>query len=282
MPPSNTSDNSYGDSRRKTKKNMILALIEKSEIELTPKEIATKLGYNHSTVRKYLRDLAETNKIVQPYSGSYCSRITHGMLFVPLRTHNLILSVVAPWLDFSDDVVEFVGDVKVRVQFGGVRRRLTGRISCDAGMDKNAVLFAIDRAFDIMEKRTGKSVENVVVKTFEINRDFEKIRLDGGGKYCFTKKSLFGAIERIYQKGDVVRSEHKISREMGLEEFEVLLRGGVTGYNVQQAVFALVQENRKLTEAQKFQNEQLACMSNHLEQLTKLVFKLEEQGRDSS
>jgi len=261
---------------------MILALIEKSEIELTPKEIATKLGYNHSTVRKYLRDLAETNKIVQPYSGSYCSRITHGMLFVPLRTHNLILSVVAPWLDFSDDVVEFVGDVKVRVQFGGVRRRLTGRISCDAGMDKNAVLFAIDRAFDIMEKRTGKSVENVVVKTFEINRDFEKIRLDGGGKYCFTKKSLFGAIERIYQKGDVVRSEHKISREMGLEEFEVLLRGGVTGYNVQQAVFALVQENRKLTEAQKFQNEQLACMSNHLEQLTKLVFKLEEQGRDSS
>lgn len=277
MPSSNASDNSYGGT---SKKKVILHLIETAEIEMTPKQISQRTGFNHSTVRKYLRDLASVNKIVQPYTGAYCSKITHGMMFVPLRCHNVILCVVAPYLSFSDDIVEFVGDVKVRVQFGLQRRKLTGRISCDAGMDKNAVLFAIERCLDVMEKRTGRVVEKVVVKTFEVNRDFEKVRLDGSK--CFTREGLFGAIERIYQKGDSVRVEHKVSRAMGLEEFEVLLRGGVSGYNLQQAVFALVQENRRLTEAQMFQNEQLMGMAGHLEKLTKLVWKMEQNHRDSS
>ena len=269
MSSGNASGNGYGGT---SKKNTILQLIESSEIELTPKEISQRTGINHNTVKKYLRDLASVNKVVQPYTGAYCSKITHGMMFVPLRVHNVVLCVRDLGLCFSDDVVEFVGDVKVRVQFGLQRRKLTGRISCDAGMDRNAVLFALDRCFDIMEKRTGRRVENVVVKTFEVNRDFEKVRLDGS--HCFTREGLFGEIERIYQKGDNVRVEHKISRSMSLEEFDVLLRGGVSGYNLQQAVFALVQENRRLTEAQIFQNERIACISGHLEELTKAFWKL--------
>lgn len=277
MISSNTSDNSYGG---RSKKERILSLIEGCEIELTPKEISQKLELNHSTVRKYLRDLASVNKIVQPYKGSYCSKITHGMMFVPLRTHNVLFVVDAPYLKFSDDVVEFTGAVKVRIQFGLQRRKMTGRISCDAGMDRNAVLFAVNRALDIMEKRTEHVVEKVVVKTFEVNRDFERVRLDGS--QCFTRESLFGAIERIYQKGDKVRTEHKVTRKMGLEEFEMLLRGGVSGYNVQQAVFALVQENRRLTEAQVYQNERIACISAHLESLTKAYWKFLDRTEDSS
>mgnify|MGYP001109017836 CR=1 FL=1 len=177
------------------------------------------------------------------------------MIVAPLRTHNVVLGFEAPWLGFSDDVTEWVGDVKVRVQFGLQRHRITGRISCESGMDKNSVFFALDRFFDVVRGRTGREVEEVVVKTFEVNRDVLGVRLDGFK--CYTWKGLFGAIERIYQKGDAVRYEHKIDKPMTIDEFTALVRGGVPEYNVQQGLFMLVQEIRRLTDAQKFTNEQV-------------------------
>ena len=250
----NSSCNSYVSPS--SKKTRILDVILASEIELSPHELASKTKINHSTVRGYCRQLLQEGKIVQPYKGAYCSKITHGMIFVPLRVHNVILSVDAPWLGFSDDVVEWVGDVKVRVQFGLERRRLTGRISCDGGMDRNAVVFALHRCYDIMQKRTGRPVENVTVKTFEVNRDFQGVRIDGAK--CYTVKGLFDVLERIYQKEEsVVRTEHKVTKSMTVDEFQALMQGGVTGFNLQQAVFALTQQVRELTEAQKFTNEKM-------------------------
>lgn len=248
----NTRYNSYEGSL--SKKKQVLAVVLASEVELTPREISSKLDINHSTVRGYCRVLLREGKIVQPYKGAYCSKITHGMIFVPLRVHNVILSVDAPWLDFSDDVVEWVGDVKVRIQFGRQRRRLTGRICCDGGMDRNAVLFALHRCYDIMESRSGRKVENVVVKTFEVNRDYQGVRIDGAN--CYTVKGFFDVLERIYQKEDsVVRTEHKVTKDMTIDQFQALMRGGVTGYNVQQGLFALIQELREVKEAQKMSNE---------------------------
>jgi hypothetical protein len=250
----------------------VLTLIEASEIELTPIEITSKTQINHSTVRGYCRQLLEEGKIFQPYNGAYCSKITHGMIFCPLRVHNLIISVDAPWLDFSDDLTEFVGGVKVRVQFGLERRRLTGRISCDSGMDRNAVIFALNHCYDLMRERTGRVVENVVVKTFEVNRDYQGVRIDGAK--CYTVKGLFDVLERIYQKEDsVVRTEYKVTKDMTIDEFQVLMQGGVTGYNLQQAVFALAQEVRAQKEAQKFANEKLGQVANLLEALLNKIVK---------
>lgn len=184
----------------------------------------------------------------------------------------MIISVDAPWLDFSDDLTEFVGGVKVRVQFGLERRRLTGRISCDSGMDRNAVVFALNHCYDLMRQRTGHVVENVVVKTFEVNRDYQGVRIDG--VKCYTVKGLFDVLERIYQKEDsVVRTEHKVTKDMTIDEFQVLMQGGVTGYNLQQAVFALAQEVRAQKEAQKFTNEKLGQVANLLEALLNKISK---------
>ena len=250
MKESNSNYNRYGGI---SKKERILKTVRESEIELTPKIIAQKTGLNHSTVKVYLRQLLEKNKIVQPYPGSYCSQITHGMMMAPLRTHNVILTVEAPWLRFSDDYTEWYGDVKVRVQFGLQRHKITGRISCEAGMDRNSVHFALSRFYDIVKERTSHDVEQVVVKTFEVNRDYAGIRLDGFK--CYTRKGLFGAIERIYQKDELVRHEHKITKPMTIDEFTALVRGGVTEYNVQQGLFVLAKKVEALTEAQKFINE---------------------------
>jgi hypothetical protein len=253
----------------------VLTLVEASEIELTPLEIAERTEINHSTVRGYCCQLLNEGKIFQPYKGAYCSKITHGMIFCPLRVHNLIISVDAPWLDFSDDLTEFVGDVKVRVQFGLERRRLTGRVSCDSGMDRNAVVFALNHCYDLMRQRTGHVVENVVVKTFEVNRDYQGCRIDGAK--CYTVKGLFDVLERIYQKEDsVVRTEYKVTKDMTIDEFQVLMQGGVTGYNLQQAVFALAQEVRAQKEAQKFTNEKLGQVANLLEALLNKIVRSEK------
>ena len=120
-------------------------------------------------------------------------------------------------------------------------------------MDKNAVLFALNRFFDIVENRTGRGVDQVVVKTFEANRDFLGIRLDG--VKCYTKQGLLGVIERIYQKEEnLVRCEDKITRHMTVDEFTALIHGGVSSYNLHQGLFMLSQRVEKLVVAIKFQN----------------------------
>jgi len=250
MSQSNRCCNSYYG---KKKIDIILNVIEKSEIELSPKQIQRKTGFKASTIRVYLRRLLKQGKIVQPYTGHYCSKTIHGMVFVPLRVHNLVVQVDAPWLDVSDDVVVWVGDVKVRVQFGLKRKRITGRISCDGGMDKNSVLFALDKFYDVVWLKCGRRVERVVVKTFEVNRDFFGIRLDG--VKCYTRRGLHDLIMRIYQKEeDVVRGEYKISKSMTVDEFASLIQGGISSYNLNQFNFMLLKKVESLIEGLKFTN----------------------------
>lgn len=267
---SNPSGNSYG----LTKTDKILKTIDDSEIELSPLEISTKTAINHSTTKVYLRKLLKEGKIVQPYRGTYCNKITHGMIFAPLRVHNVIVSAFASWLDFSEDVVEFTGGVKVRVQFGLQRHKITGRISCDGGMDRNAVLFALNRFFDLVTERSGRRLENVVLKTFEVNRDYQGVRVDGAK--CYTVKGLFDVIERIYQKEDsVVRHEVKVTKSMSVDEFQSLIQGGISSYNLQQGLFMLMQEIKGLKESVKFQNEVIGKQNRVLEALMNKILKSE-------
>ena len=109
------------------------------------------------------------------------------MRFVPLTVHNVALRVC-----LSEDVVswstdDFIGDVKVYVCFGSERRKISGYISNDRGMGKDAVLFAVHRWFDIAEKRLGRPLpEPLELTSFEQNRDYNGLRLDGGyGRFCF-------------------------------------------------------------------------------------------------
>jgi hypothetical protein len=63
---------------------------------------------------------------------------------------------------------------------------------------------------------------------------------------------------------------------MTIDEFQVLMQGGVTGYNLQQAVFALAQEVRAQKEAQKFTNEKLGQVANLLEALLNKIVRTEK------
>ena len=242
----------------------ILIVIEEAELELTPLGIGQNLHekypdypINQASIRKYCRRLLQMNKLLQPYPGAYCNKITYGMRFVPLTVHNIGLRV-----SLSEDIEswvcdEFVGDVKVHVCFGSERRKVSGYIANDRGMGKDACLLAVHRWFDVAEKHLGRALpEPLEVTSFEQNRDFNGLRIDG--VQCVTKKGLDGIIERVYQKEEgLVRAEHKVSKSMTFTEFESLLNGGVPGYNQTQAQFALMQQVGQLTEALKFTNSRL-------------------------
>lgn len=256
-------------------RDRIVNAIDESEIELTPLQVAQRIHANHSSVRVYLPQLVKEGRIVTPYHGAYCNKITHGMIFSPIKVHNLVVTASAV-VDKSEEIIERVGTVKVRVVFGFQRDKISMFISCDAGMDRNACLLAIQRCFDIARVRLGKDLEQVTIKTFEANRDYLGVRLDRA--QCLTRQGLLDTIERIYQKEDVVRHEFKVTKDMTLTEFEALLKGGVTAYNVTQSSFALIQEVRKLAEALKGTNDQLLHQGKVLDAILGWIYKNNDNG----
>jgi len=226
---------------------VILQTVNDSETELFPKQIADLTGFNHSTVKNYCRTLLAEGKIIQPYRGTYASKITYGMMIAPVRVHNVILTVDYPDLEVSKDVSEVIGGVKVRVQFGLQRKKITIRLSCSRGMGRDAFLLALYRAYDVIEDFTEYFPLNVVLKTFELNRDIAGVRIDG--VKSFTRSGFEGFVERIYQRDGSVRSEVKVSGSMEIRQLEALLMGGVPTSNVVQTQFMLIQEVKKLTQA---------------------------------
>lgn len=255
-----------------SKKQLILNTLNESDMELFPRQIHERTGINHATVRKYLRSLLAEGKVLQPYTGSYASKITYGMMLAPLRCHHVVVQVTTPWLKFSDETTEWTGDVKLRIQYGLQRRRVTGFFSVKKGtrgMDQDTLLFVLQRFYDLFEKRTGRVVEDVIVKTFEFNRDVTGVRVDG--VKCFTRTSLNGFLERIYQKGDVARAEVKVSQEMGVSQFEALIRGGVPYAENIQAQYLLGLKMGEILKSQKFTNRLLQNVAGLMKEVVKRV-----------
>jgi len=262
--------------------NRILSVIDASQVELTPLEISEKTGLNRSSVRQYLRNLLQQGKVVQPYPGAYCNRVTHGMRFNPLTVHNISLRVTV-----NEDLLswvgeEKVGDVKVHVCFGSERRKISGYIANDAGMSKDACLLAIQRWMDMAEKRLGRPLpEPLELLCFEVNKDYSGLRLDG--VQCVTKKDLMGIIERTYQKEEgVIRHEHKVNQSMSLQQFESLIQGGVVGYSMTQLNYQLLQRVDRLTEALKFTNSHIIELEKQNNVIMRRMLAMDEEKKTAN
>jgi len=204
-------------SSKKNKKQKILDFLEKSKIPLFPKEIADKLGLNHSTVKSYLRILAKEGFIKRLEGGRYCSNITYGVIR-RLLIHNLRLKIEAPFLrdmpKIPDDD-EYYGDVHLWVKYGKQRGLVTGGIAYDKGLDQAHVLLLMRRIYELVERKTGHKVERFRITTIEWNRDFFGKRLDNReGISCFTIGEFEHYLSRLYQKSEhTVRVEVKTIRE---------------------------------------------------------------------
>jgi len=260
---------------------VVLATVEDATEPLTPKQIyeiiSKKWHITPSTVRKYLRRLHRENRVVQPYPGYYCSRITYSVIVGPLVVHDVHWKIGANFLGGLGkfgDVTELTGGVKIFVQYGRQRRFISGFVSNDVpGMSKDTLLFALNRVLDIIERDTGKVVdEEIILTTFETNKDYPGKRLDGRIA-SLTKRQLFDVIERVYQKDeDTVRTERKVSQDLTVEAAVDLLKGNLPDSNTAQGLKVLGNQVKGLGVSQKFGNRELVDIKSQLTELTK-VFK---------
>ena len=237
-------------------KAVILAL-ETSETPLSPKEIAFRTGLNHSTTRCYLRRLLSQGKVNQPYRGYYVAKPTYGV-GKPPRVHNLRVGFKAK-VKRSEDVRERWDDCRLRVLFGVKRGYVSGWISSERGLDLTSCLLVVQRFKDVASSRLGWAPgdKEISVTTCEFNEDFAGVRLDGLS--CVTVESFFGALERLYNKAEGLRSEVKVQPE-SLESVYAVLKGGVSQYNILQSNFALMRKVEALVEAVKWQNRELQTL----------------------
>jgi len=279
--PCNSSYNSYYSSSGWSLEQRIYHTIDSSEIELRPVEIAKKIhgvprpsASQCSSVRVLCRKLLEKGLVLQPYPGAYCNKITYGMRFVPLCVHNIslqsnICQSVRHW-----ETDEIVGGVKIHVCFGSERRKVSGFISCDVGgMTHDACLLALNRWFDIVEGKLGFGLTEVKVTTFELNKDYHGVRVDGVS--CITRSDLFGMIDRVYQKEEqLIRKERKVLTPMSINLFEEAIQKGVVDLEHNQERFELHREVKQNTEALKFTNSRLLQMEKFQEATFQVLNKI--------
>jgi hypothetical protein len=273
---SNSSDNSYLCSGSWSVEARVFHIIDASEIELRPAEIARKLHApkkptrgQYTSVRIYCRKLLEKGKILQPYLGSYCNKITYGVRFIPLCVHNISLRSFVCQDVKSWEKNEFIGGVKIHVCFGSERRKISGYIACDVGgMSHDACLLALNRWFDIVQDHLGWQLNDLQILTFECNKDYHGVRVDG--VQCVTKTDLFGMVERVYQKEEnLVRKEQKITIPMSVNKFEEAISKSFNETTNSQANFELKREVKGNSDALKFNNSRLLSMERLLEGLYK-------------
>ena len=92
-------------------------------------------------------------------------------------------------------------------------------------MSHDACLLALNRWFDIVQDHLGWQLNDLQILTFECNKDYHGIRIDG--VLCVTKTDLFGMVERVYQKeANLVRKEQKTVVAMSVNKFEEAISKG--------------------------------------------------------
>lgn len=250
-----------------TRKERILEELKKATDALTPKQIHVRTRIKHSTVRVYVRQMLTEGLVGQPYPGAYSYKNHPRCGEPPPRVQNLVLSASGPWLSSHVEMIkEQIGDMRLRVVFGLKRKKVTCVVSRDLGMDYSEVAMAIElfRLHVALCTTHMLATERIEVHSCEFLQDYEQLRLDG--VKCVTVQSFLGALERIYNREDGLRSEVKVQPQ-DVNTIMALLKGGVSSYNILQGQFMMVQEIRCLTEAVKGSNRltsTLTCLMKEL------------------
>ena len=261
--------------------NRILAYLNQASAELTPRQIAQGIRGKRGSVRVILRKLVNDNRIVQPYSGAYCTKIRYDVIFSPLKAHNIRLSSNVCQDVKSEVIDEKVGDVELHVCFGEQRRKISGWIKCDAGMVYDTCMLALNRWLDIADKKLGFALNDISITTFELNRDHVGHKIDGD-IHCITRSNLFGAIERIYEKEDCVRHEYKVMVPSSVAEFEKTLKNGFQLGGGAQNQIETQRSINQLTEAIKYNNSRMVDIEVLVKTMTEKFIALLDQNQQQS
>ena len=244
--------------------------VDKADHPLYPREIAFTIKEKKNTVCVLCRRLFKKGLLLQPFPGVYNSMtkpkdgvgVAGFGVERPPRLQNFVVqfNCVIPEGVISCFERSY-GSVGLRVLFGRKRQRVTGYLSCPEGLDLNSLIFALETFRYVVASYVGvfPSDDVLRVKTSEFLQDYQNIKLNGIS--CLTVESFLGSFEKLYNKGDGVRSEVRVHPD-SVEAIYTLLKGGVTSYNVVQLAFLTLTRLDKLLEAVKYQNQGLQSIQH--------------------
>lgn len=226
-------------------------------------------GLNKNSVRSDLSKLVKSGAVERPYKGFYRIKAVGGMgVDKPLLVHSVQLRWVPGDFVVFAPVVEEVGSVIIKVGRDVKRRRVSGFIGHPVGMDldlfRSSLLIFRLKVKDLFGR--APLVDELQVINVQFNRDLEGVRLEG--LKAVTVTSVLGVMERFYNKPWGVRTEVQAAPR-SVRDIEIMLRGGVTMFNVAQSNFVLAAEVRRLIDVQKGQAPILASIYRLMEELLK-------------
>jgi hypothetical protein len=187
-----------------------------------------------------------------------------------LLVHSVQLRWTLPtFVDFKP-VDEKIGDVTIKVGRDLKRRLYSGFIGHQVGMNLDLFRTSLEIYRLKLKELIGSVPSNDELQAINVqfNRDFQGLRLEG--LQAMTVTSILGVLERFYNKNQGLRTEIQVG-PISVRDIEVLLRGGVTGYNLVQSNFALLKEIRNLKEVWI---KQTPYLSNIYRLLVELINKL--------
>ncbi len=224
-----------------TIRSRVLAYLMGKDYPFSSSEIAQKLNISPNSVRPTLTLLLREGKISRPYRGYYSTKPTHGVEDKLPTVHNLIIKKSG--YRFSRKIPDFrytFGCCSLKIQYGLKKGNLMWYVISEKGLDFVGLLLVLDILRRESERTLNIEIlfDDFELSTIEMNQDYQCVRWDRKG--CITIKSFLGPLERIYQKGPVLRSEVKI-KPQSLTDIYLLLKGGVTPYNIYQTQMMSIQ-----------------------------------------
>lgn len=243
----------------------ILNLIDSSDLELTPKEIASKIGINHNTCKVYCRKLEKESFIVRKFRGHYVSRrnlvtfregmgVGGGVSGGP-RVHWFQLRIGGlGGCGRGSEVVAENLCYRVKFVWSG-----NGTVLVDVGSKE--VFSGFDYAglravCDFVLAKLGVSdYSNVWFVNWHLNKDFEGVVLKGVRELQF--RAFDDVFVRFYNKDDRLRVEVPKKENLTVAQaFDVLEKGGISHHGLIQSIFMQSKSVEKLVQVQKYRNEQ--------------------------
>ena len=245
---------------------------------VSPGLIALRTGLNRASIRVMCRRLLKEGLIRQPYSGHYCgigcNSAIHGVGALRLGVYsdesqvytvgpllqNMVVVCDVGECEKFDDYCFTVVDAEIRLVFGSKRNQISLYVSCSNGVGIHAFSLIVTRVEDYLLSLGFTQPFNWLVVNYELLVDGVRYRLEG--IEALTVQVFEGELHKLYNKSYGVRGEYRSSAPVDLRSFMSIVSGHGGDLRSAARLGAIEDEIRKLTEAVKYNNGEIARLNS--------------------
>ncbi len=251
---------------KQTIKELIIDLLRELDRPISPletfqilKKANPKRKLNRSSIRTICSTLHKQGIINRPYHGHYSIKASYGIGKRELpRIQNL--HIVASKVEIREidrtlgrrkwDWNPFPEEkgLRVLITFGWNNKKISWTVRAPQGLSLYG-LRLVRKLVEVECKRRGYRDLKWICVNHEKFSDIMGVRIEGAK--VITLDNLEGTLEKIYNKAYGVRHEVRVNQPISMESLEALWHGGVSTYQVQQSLWGMSNDIRKMVEFNK-------------------------------